>query len=539
MFQLADRCTPCTELIVRVMCRWSNLFLPTKKNESLGKVVQLFHPRIINDIFSGIMLMKYAALGDSLRWKVDTNNIPGLMNYMKVINATKKSAVASEGPGTSVKKVLFHKDWNHIADILLHQYELYLFILTSFAKDKNTKFFSSVMYPDLIGPTRYSRNEKDLLAESLSNSSVLTPKSHHWFIRGNDRVNIPLTFSACMEAYVNGGENLCPHWSMEKVPDDIFYNLDDFILDIRLFRQPPKTFLCGVCAVNNVTQSDLVISKATKDSKKKHPPPTCLTALAKSSKCNVEGFNVVDDDEISQVDESWLLHDHDKGTDFQFFEMICNHLRLTIDCSKRIKFDSKDTFVSSVSAMEINDGWILELSDQQSQIAHNIALRRLSSSLVLLLDSEKPTPQVFDHESCYLYLFEECTQIYSLLLKNLPPLPWFVQDNDKSSQQFSNNVKVLVSHEYLTLAEVSLRMKSTVKGNNDSKNSDGDGDKVDTLDTSLTQHGANKESNSPEVDKPVAAEVEAVLVEVEGRASFKIHAHKVQKVSVATLTQAI
>ena len=289
----------CTELIVRVMARWSELFSPKRQNSSLSKLVQLFHPRIIVDIFSGILVIKEKsrnfATSGLPTWTLNNDNIPGLMNYMKVIDATKNSAATLEVPVTaqshiSVKTAIFHKDWDHIADILLHQYEQYLLLLLDMVKEKETKtdkvnaFFPSVMYPDLIGPTRLSKNERDLLVESLSDSSVLIPKSHHFFYRGSFQVKIPLTFSACMEAYVNGGEDLCPHWSMENVPRDIFYKLDDFMVDVRFFRQPAGSNLCGECVINNVTQSDLVISMATTASKKKAPPPLILPPLPRKFK---------------------------------------------------------------------------------------------------------------------------------------------------------------------------------------------------------------------------------------------------------------
>lgn len=234
------------------MARWSELFTPKRQNFPQSKLVQLFHPRIIVDIFSGILVIKEKsrsfATSGLPTWRLNHDNIPSLMNYMKVIDATKNSAVISEVPVTaqshiSVEKAIFHKDWNHIADILLHQYEQYLLLLVAMVKptdndtktDKVNAFFPSVMYPDLIGPTRLSNNERGLLGESLSDSSVLIPKSHHFFYRGSCKVKIPLTFSACMEAYINGGEDLCPHWSMENVPRDIFYKLDDFMVDVRFF----------------------------------------------------------------------------------------------------------------------------------------------------------------------------------------------------------------------------------------------------------------------------------------------------------------
>ena len=458
----------------------------------------VLQPGIIHDILSGILIIWKASGKANCQfppWSVPDEKIPCLVNYMKVIEALKEAVLNTrESSSDSVLPAVFHKDWNHIADILLHQYEQYLVLLLDMQPSCGldvTNFFPIVMYPDLIGTTRISKKERDLLRESLVHASFLKPKSHHFFYRNNRRMKIPLTFSACMEAYVNGGDALCPDWSMESVPYDIFFNLDDFMVDVRFFRQPPSSNLCGVFALNNVTQSDLVISKSTPFSRKKASPPLCLTLFAADLQKNVlmgmELAENVSDSEgtakpkrksahktspdaaesDSESDFLAPLHDDKKGTSFILLESVLIHLGFAVG-TNHIDYSSPEKFGSSLVVMHATDGWILQYCNSvASDIAHIVGLRRLSSSHVLLLDSEDPAPRVFNHKSCYEYFRSTGSDsMLSFLVNNLPALPWCSQANI-SAVSANGMVKCFVSHEYLTSNEFSSRLP--ISGKQDSK----------------------------------------------------------------------
>jgi len=450
---------------------------------------EALQPGIIDDILSGILII-WKACGKSNAelpsWSgVQDQNIPCLMNYMKVIETSNESVSnpsdtcsetdpavmdISSGPDPAV----FHKDWNHIADILLHQYEQYLVLLLRMEHSHGldvTNFFPIVMYPDLIGITRISQKERDLLRESLLHGSFLKPKSHHFFYRNNCLLKIPLTFSACMEAYVKGEDGMCPDWSMETVPYDIFYNLDDFMVDIRFFRQPSSSNLCGVFAINNVTQSDLVISKSTPFSRKKTPPPLCLTSFASELLKN-NGSPEIPDNESDSEGTANPLHDHTKGTSFVFLEPVLIKLGFAVGTKHIDCYSSPEKFVPGLSGMRVTDGWILQYYNSvssdgapQSVIAHIVVLRRLSSSHVLLLDSEDPAPRVFNHKSCYEYFLSTgADSMSSLLVKDLSALSWCSHVNKPVALGM---VRCFVSNEYLTSEEFSLRVPFS--GKQDSK----------------------------------------------------------------------
>ena len=370
------------------MARWSKLFTPIKGHDSKKDIGPFFHPCIIDDILSGILSVQ-KDYTKGFAWKLKNENIPSLMNYEKVINQTEVESPTASSTGSATTPVeplcqaLFHKDWNHIADILLHQYEQYLSLLSKMASKKgDLNFFPTIMYPLLSdNPGRLKNHEWEILRLSLSDTSWLIPKSHLFFYRDNSLWKIPLTFSACMKAYFKGGDMLCPKWSMEKVHYDVYYDVKCFMLNVQFVQQPFGSRLCGVCSINNITQGETVVNRVVKSQERTevYTPgfPICLTQFGKVTAAEIRNDHLVTEEDFKLMHNvpsntrktDTFLHSEKDGTNFV---LVVRALDLAQFPTATLMIGSDpDVNIQRLKEIKEDEGWLFQYYDiVLSTVAH-------------------------------------------------------------------------------------------------------------------------------------------------------------------------
>ena len=518
--------SPCTELIVRIMARWSQVFTPRKKNVPMKNMAPLFHPHIIDDILSGILFFQEQIKKSEKppQCLLRSDNIPSYLNYEKVISQSEEEDTSNEESTTKpLLKAVFHKDWNHMADILLHQYEQYLSLLSKMAVIRgDIDFFPTVMYPDLIHEkSRITSFETKIFVLSLTTSSWLIPKSHLFFYRQEKLMKIPLTFSACMRAYFEESDNLCPKWSMEKVCYDVLYDEEKFIRHVHFIQQPDESNHCGICSLNNITQSETFVSKIpsgkgkprvlrgqTKDNWKKGRQ-MCITRLSKDF--------LVGQDAALIAEGGGALHDDVGGTAFFILEeaLAISGFKSSHPNDKSVAKEFHEEVGKSLGILKDNEGWIFEQilsTTKENELTHIVAVRRISSTHYLFLDSENPAPIICDIITLARLAYSGFKLGNILHVHDLIPLPGFDEENT-SSLMTTNKMKrkVFVSPECLTSDQFWARQKvaeseSESSEGNDSKNSDSDGDEEED-----PQHGAVLAEVEAEDDSSIVRATKSVL----------------------------
>lgn len=272
-----------------------------------------------------------------------------------------------------------------------------------------------------------------------------------------------------MKAYFEGSKNVCPLWSMEKVCYDIFYDVGRFMLNIQFFHQPLGSELCGVCSINNTTQSETVISQAS-NHENVNIFPICLTQLGittaetqKNDMPEEDWTAICDETGTKSSNKNSLLHNDKEGTSFVLIEIA---LKIAVFSSSTLLLRSaENTSLQRLNEMQVSDGWILQSYDKEiSEIAHIVSIRKISSSHVLLFDSWDPAPLVYSvsvfADTVTGMEVDGTTQV--LCVNGLPLLPWFnappedIPSEEKPDQNNKLNQRVFVFPKSLSSTEFSL-----------------------------------------------------------------------------------